>query len=597
MKSKYLQFIIRPRIFCTGLFFLLLSLFGLFHQKTVQIEVQNQQFSHQRDMNIHEVIVNIPIDTKPLTKSVCNIQIESGNWNIIILTHPDKLNELRILGNGKTILSHKLQGTDMGHFSLLTMSLYDGMIIIDGKNGSTPLPSKNFSLKKLTGINGLCSIQYTGSYRKITMFSFVLLGIAVFLSIIAIIPKFPDKCRLNKKLLQIGTGCLAGEILASGISFFHIICNRNFYPYNTFLFRPETIAGDIFQTLLPVRHVFLPYGWIEAGNYFPFTYNLLSVMPTYNLQAFAALFYALFAIVSAVSALKTVRPRNRFECFLVLFLTWGTLPALLLWTSGNLEMLIFVIITGFLFFLRRCPGISAFLLAVAINIKLYPGVLGVVFLKKKAYKQTFLCMIFSLILLSVSLASQDWNIEKPLKCFKHFADIYTVFINDGLIFSHSLFSIYRYIGCHFFGLTANGIKAAMPCYSIFCLLFFAVIVWNILKHNFSSWETLFLLIGAAILFPPVSFDYTLILLLPALWLFIKHRKKCRFDKLYTICWILILIPENWHHSPLWAELQISVLIKPAVILLMMTTILLDAQARNSGIKALKNPPDKVSDKI
>ena len=582
MKSKYLQFIIRPRIFYAGLFFFILSLVGLFHQETVQIEVQNQSFSRRSDMNIHEVIVNIPIAAQPQTKSICNLQIESGLWNLIILTHPEKTNELRILGNGKTILSHKLQGTDMGHFSLLTMSLYDGMIIIDGKNGSTPLPSKNFSLKNLTGINGLCSIQYTGSYRKITLYSFILLGITVFAVTIALIPKFPDKCRLNKKLLQIGIGCLAGEFLALAITFFHIICGRNFYPYNTFLFRPETIAGDLFQTLLPVRHVFLPYGWIEAGNYFPFTYSLLSVLPTYNFYAFTALFYALFALISAVFAVKTVRPQSRFECFLVLFLTWGTLPALFLWISGNLEMLIFVIIAGFLFFLRRSPNASAFLLAVAINIKLYPGVLGVIFLKKKAYKQAFLCMIFSTAMLLFALATQDWNIEKPLKCFKHFTDIYTVFINDGLIFSHSLFNIYRYIGCHFFGLTANGIKIAMPYYSLVCLLFFAVIVWNILKHKFFCWEILFLLLGAAILLPPVSFDYTLILLLPALWLFIKHRKECSFDKLYTVCWILILIPENWHHSHLWSELQISSLIKPTVILVMMLAILIDANKRSSG---------------
>ena len=221
-------------------------------------------------------------------------------------------------------------------------------------------------------------------------------------------------------------------------------------------------------------------------------------------------------------------------------------------------------------------------MVIAINIKLYPGVLGVLLLKRKRFQYAFLCFLFSLLLLGGALASQNWDIEKPLVCFKSFFDRYSIFINDGLIFSHSLFSLFRYIGSHCFDLTGSGIKMALPYYSLLCISFFAVIVWNILKYHHLLWETLFLLTGAAVLFPHISFDYTLILLFPALWFFLRAPSNGKTDDLYKICWVLILIPENWYYSSLWPELQISVLIKPAVLLTMIITILITAKIRHKN---------------
>ena len=181
------------------------------------------------------------------------------------------------------------------------------------------------------------------------------------------------------------------------------------------------------------------------------------------------------------------------------------------------------------------------------------------------------------------MASQNWNFAGPLMCFKHFSDRYTVFVNDGLIFSHSLFSLYRYIGCRFFELNAVGIRAALPYYYFFCALFLAVIVWGVVRFPLRFWEKLFLLLGAAVLLPPVSFDHTLVLLLPALWFFLRPRAFRKPEKLYVLCWVLILIPENWYHSQLWAELQISVLIKPVALLVMMIAIMAAAKLRDLKI--------------
>ena len=430
----------------------------------------------------------------------------------------------------------------------------------------------------------MCAVEFSGSYKTAVAVSSVVLALAVVCFIIALAPRFVPRKPYNRRLLSVGIACVIGEAAALMICFYHMLNGRNFYPYNTFLFRPFTIADDLFQTFLPVRYAFLPYGWIGAGNYFPFTYSFLSLMPLYNFCAAAAVLYALFAVVSASFALNTVRVKNFPECALLLFLAWGTLPSLLLWVSGNLEMLVFVIVVSAIISLRKRPALSAFLIAAALNIKLYPGVLGALFFDRKQYKNAFLCFFFSLALFVSAMASQNWNFAGPLMCFKHFSDRYTVFVNDGLIFSHSLFSLYRYIGCRFFDLNAVGIRAALPYYYLFCALFLAVILWFVIKFPLRFWEKLFLLLGAAVLLPPVSFDHTLVLLLPVLWFFLKDRSFGKMEKLYIPCWVLILIPENWYHSQLWAELQISVLIKPLALLVMIIAIMAAAKLRGLKIR-------------
>ena len=588
MKFKMPHFVVRPKMAMLGVILSVVALIGLFHRHTEQYEVYGSHIVQNGDMNLHEITVDVPVSGDDVPKTVCNVNIRNAFWSIMLLTHPGHNNELVIVGNGKVVLRQACVGILQEDFSAFRLRLHDGMIILDSRNNRHSFPSRGFSIDKPLEIKGMCAVAVVGSYKKTVAVSLAVLALAVICSITACAPHFAFRRPYNWRLLTVGFACMAGEIAALVICFYHILTGKNFYPYNTFLFRPFVIADDLFQTLLPVRYVFMPYGWIGAGNYFPFTYSFLSLMPLYNFCAAAAIVYALFALVSAIFALNIVRPKNFLECFLLLFLTWGTLPALLLWVSGNLEMLVFVIVVLAIFFLKKIPVLSAFLIAAAINIKLYPGVLGVLFFKKRLYKNAFWCFFFSLLLFLFAMASQNWNFTKPLMCFRHFSDVYTIFINDGLIFSHSLFSFYRYVGCRFFELNAQGIRSALPYYCLFCAFFFSVIVWSVVKYDLRFWEKLFLLLGAAVLLPPVSFDYTLILLLPVLWFSLKQRTCCGPEKLYIICWVLILIPENWLHSSLWAELQISVLIKPVALLVMIMAIMTSAMMR--GTKKQRRVP-------
>lgn len=566
-------FVYRPRFAIAGGILLLLSLFALFHQQSFHHESHGKYNIDRSDMNLHGVILNIPLH-KNVKKTVCPLRIDVGEWGVMISLKPGNITELLLIGGGNIVLQHKCKVIDHGNFSALTLSLHNGMILLDDATGTSSFPARNFSLAHPLKISGICTIDITGSYKMSLSIGLILLALAVICGITALSPPLAHHRPVNRKLLVLGGGCIIGLALAFLICYIHILTGSDYYPYNSFFFRELVIADDLFQAILPVRYTFLPYAWIGAGNYFPFTYIFLYLLPLHNFYAVVAILYGLFALVTAVSAFRMVRPRDWKESALLLFLTWGTLPTLLLWRSGNLEMLVLVFILLFFYFFRRFPAISSFLLAFLINIKLYPGILGIMFLKKKMFKAAILCFFFSLAMLLIALSSLKWNISNFMHCMKFFSYTYSVYINDGLIFSHSLFSLYRYIGAHFFDLTSENICNFMPYYSAFCLIFFIFTMIMILIKKFSRWETCFLLIGMAIFLPPISFDYTLVLLLPALWLFIRERRQIKYLWVHIVCWVLLFIPENWHHSPLAAELQISVAIKPVALLIMILLIII-----------------------
>ena len=572
MNFDFFCSVYRPRWAAAGLVLLVPALAALFFWHTSRIEVRGSHILERKGMLLHGITADVPLNKKTV-KAGCPLKIDTGLWSVMLISSPENGNELLVTGGGRTVLRRKCQGIDQGGFDAVRLSLHDGMILLEDSQGRSAFPARNFSLKEKIRIQGFCVVETAGAYKFSRAAGTLLLALAVVCGLAGLAPPFRKAPGGSRRLRITGLLCAAGMMTALLICLYHVLTGANHYPYNTFLFRPGTVGDDLFQTLLSVRYTFLPYGWVEAGNYFPFTYLFLYLLPLYDFYAAAAVLYGAFAFITGIAALKTVRVQNFFEAGILLFLTWGTLPALLLWSSGNLEMLIAILLILFFCCFRRRPGVAALLLAAAINIKLYPGLAGALFLKEKRYKQAFLCFFFSLALLLAALAALKWDISGAVACFKHFTGRYTVFINDGLIFSHSLFSLYRYIGSHFCGLTGEGIRAVLPFYTVFSLLLGGFIVWRVLTEKFSRWETLFLLTAPAVLLPPVSFDHTLILLLPAFWLFLRESREEKYTFVHILCWVLILIPENWYSSPLWAELQISVLLKPAALVVMLGMIL------------------------
>lgn len=349
VKLKMPPFVIRPKFAVLGVILSVIALIGLFHRCTEQTQVYGSHAVRKTGMDLHEMIVDVPVGKGGVRKTTCNLSIGNDFWSVLLLTRPGHRSELVIIGNSKVVLRHECTGILQEDLYAFRLHLYDGMVILESGNGSDSFPARGFSINTPLRIRGVCAVEISGSYKTAAAVSSGVLALAVVCFIIALAPRFVPLRPYNRRLLSVGIACVIGEAAALMICFYHMLNGKDFYPYNTFLFRPFTIADDLFQTLLSVRYAFLPYKWIGAGNYFPFTYSFLSLMPLHNFCAAAAVLYALFAVVSAGFALNTVRPKNFPECALLLFLTWGTLPALLLWVSGNLEMLVFVIVVFTIF--------------------------------------------------------------------------------------------------------------------------------------------------------------------------------------------------------------------------------------------------------
>jgi len=498
------------------------------------------------------------------------IRTEMGKWQAEIAALPGGVLEFFVLSHFQKPVRLYLQGVRPGQDLQLRLLLQDGWIRFFWASDADPVncPVRSFRLQKgecrfSHGLrNSVCFMQII-PLRNLYAGSF-LLAAGIIFEILLCFLHFRSKT-LHPRLRWAFAGTAAGFLLAGAIVLFHILCGKNFYPFNTFLFRPGTFADDLFQSFACVRYVFMPYAWNGAGNYLPFTYSLLRFFPSPRLDLLAALLYGAFAAALVLPALKIVRPGSWFEGAALLLIAWGNLPALLLWNSGNLEMLIYLLCIAFVLTYRRFPAAAAVVLAAAINIKLYPGVLGVLFLKRKDWKNAGICAAVSLLFFLGSMGAMEWDFQRLFRAFGSFSDLYLCYINDGLIFSHSLMSLFRYIGHHFFGLGAKGVLSFVPCYYALCLALFAGVLFLLFRRKYAFWEELYLLLGCAVLLPPVSFDYTLVLLLIPYWFFLRESSFQLRDKIALFLWVLIFIPENYYASPLWQELQISVLIKPLAL--------------------------------
>ena len=101
MKLNIFQFVPRPRFLLLGLCLFILSSAGIFHQKTSQYDVYGKLNIQHDHINLHEITVRVPISKDPVKKTVCNVKVTSGLWEVMLLTHPDKTNEFVIAGNKK----------------------------------------------------------------------------------------------------------------------------------------------------------------------------------------------------------------------------------------------------------------------------------------------------------------------------------------------------------------------------------------------------------------------------------------------------------------------------------------------------------------
>lgn len=332
---------------------------------------------------------------------------------------------------------------------------------------------------------------------------------------------------------------LAGMAAALAVCTVNLLLHRAYYPYVTFLFDPRYRFSDFYETLQMARGT-------QGGNYFPFfiwAFQAFTYLPEkMTLYTMLGGGLALYGGLAWRFLKGCAHPLPAAGIF-----TLCSFPLLFALDRANTEILLFAVCAAFLLCYRaKRFWCAAFLLALGINMKLYPAVFLVLFAADKRYKELGGTLLFSVLLgavgwwkIGVHLDFSGFNLGHQLMPF-------------GLEFSHSFFNLLR-LPVFLFTQTQNRpdswaalmdfSRRAMPIYAFFALGGFALLCAYVVFINRSWVRAVLLLTLAEVFLPFVSHDYTLLqLALPVLMLLQNPQEKT--DNLTVFLLALLFIPFN-----------------------------------------------------
>ena len=354
----------------------------------------------------------------------------------------------------------------------------------------------------------------------------------------------PDKDKLPLIFCAI---VLTGLLIGCLVCMINTILGKPIFPYGTFVFLINRFIDffDILRVVILGDNISNQITY--AGHYSPFIYLLLKPFSMINWIISFWVSIALFIIFTFVYIKRIFKSEwlGIFVAFTVLI----SYPFLYAYDRANVEYILFMFVASFVLCYRKKLFIcSAFMLAVAISMKLYPAVLIIIFLAKKQFKYLTYCILFTSILTFFGFIYIGANFQGMMNNINYFND-YAQKFPLGLIFGHSLFNLIR---TPLLFLTdvpdltnfVKWVSFIQPFYTVIVLLLFGFISAYLVFINKKFWKSVLILVLVFISFPYISQDYTLIYLtIPLVLLF--NEEYTPNMKLYTILIALLFIPMNW----------------------------------------------------
>ncbi len=389
----------------------------------------------------------------------------------------------------------------------------------------------------------------------------------------------------------------AGTLFAAAVCAFYVyILGKPFYPYGTlFCAWPDTF-GDIMFPLNTVLGTMQPYQYI-GHNYLPLTYVLLwplRIFPAQTGALFSVFAFLVFMLCYTRINLKNI---NGGGGAAIIF-TFLCYPVFFLAERANVEMLLFALFTAFILtYGKKFFYAAAIILALLISQKIYPAVFLILFVKDKQFKPLLLTVLLSVGFFFLGLALTGNNPHGLAVNLAYFNERYAIG-PQGIAFSHTLYALIRLpftVALNYYSMTIETYKSissalAFP-YMIFCFAFFSLASLIVILKKQAFWKDIFILAACSIWLPYVSFDYTLIWLLPPFFMFTAdgEAENKKDIVMYGIIFGLLFIPMNWYwlcDSELW-RINIGVPIRTALLGFMLVYIMFKDLSVNELWRDLK----------
>jgi hypothetical protein len=352
------------------------------------------------------------------------------------------------------------------------------------------------------------------------------------------------------------------------------------YPSSTFLFDP----ADRFNDLLATRSLARapdPYSARGPGAaaYFPLVYAALRLLLHRPNGTWLIVIHLLasLGISASVALLWIRRERPRWSgdsrwpvaAALVLFVVLANYPFLMAVDRGNFDPIITALIVFAVVLLREDrPTLGGALLGVASAAKGYPIVAALLWLRRRRPAGAVVAVVTFVALVVLPGLIFAGGITGTLRGLSsglaRFRELYVVgdwsahYSADAL---NAIRLVLQMAGA------APDMQRLVPRYELFALLWAALLCADALFVAGATWRRALAIVLVMLVFPNVTNDYKLVLLVPVtlLWISSAAESDGWRDRLFGVCVALLFVPKHYGVLIAGRDATVSCLVSPLLV--------------------------------
>jgi hypothetical protein len=216
-------------------------------------------------------------------------------------------------------------------------------------------------------------------------------------------------------------------------------------------------------------------------------------------------------------------------------------------------------------------------------MKITPALFGLLFIRDRKWKElgALVGLVACLTLSSIFLLSyinpgtNAWDhVARMLENQRLFTQNYGL-TTEGIISSHSLFGLIKFVFLKGIEKTNDVIRAIAPFYSGLMFILSVAIGGLLLLRKAPRQDFYFLIIFMMLLFPHMSADYKLLnLFLPILFCFETTLRSNWTSILQAVCLGLLVIPKSYIHDSALPEISSNAILSPILLIVALSVTLM-----------------------
>lgn len=306
-------------------------------------------------------------------------------------------------------------------------------------------------------------------------------------------------------------------------SLFHTFESR---PYdNNCIYPPFTyLIYSFFRDMIPIEIV-------EKGGY---------AIRSSQMGRMTFIFYFVSTLLIMAYQLYRRKKGAEWERLLFVGVMMFSTPFIFAFERGNIIIVSFILLLFFVFnynhknsIIRELSYIS---LAMAVGIKIYPAIFGLLLLREKKYKESFRTICYGIIVFFTPFLFFG-GFEKIKIYFNNLVLTVDEFAQRGLGFKVNITNTLKAFN-EYLGVNGEFIESLIKIAPL-SLLIVSLIAAFLVKEK---WKSVGILSATLAIIPGFSFVYTLIFLAIPLIMFLNKVKKERIDIIYTLCFAAMFAP-------------------------------------------------------